>query len=80
MITLTIPDDVEQELKIVAENSHMTITDFIFSLLRNAVKPSVDNSEIQLRALFKETQHLPTVRLLNDADIEAEIRDYRNGL
>jgi ATP-dependent Clp protease adapter protein ClpS len=38
MMTLTIPDDMEQELKIMAENSQMTPSDFIVSLLQTAFK------------------------------------------
>jgi hypothetical protein len=79
MLTFTISDDVEHELLIVAEKSHMTITDFVFQLLKNATKSSND-SATQLRALFKETQNLPAVQLLNDEDIAAEICNYRNGL
>lgn len=38
-----------------------------------------NNSTSELRALFKETQNLADVILLNDDDIEAEIKNYRNA-
>ncbi|POZ53671.1 hypothetical protein [Methylovulum psychrotolerans] len=44
MMTLTIPDDVEQELKMMAENSQMTPSDFIVSLLQTAFKQQQANA------------------------------------
>lgn len=44
MMTLTIPDDVGQELKIMAENSQMTPSDFIVSLLQTAFKQQQANA------------------------------------
>ena len=40
-----------------------------------------DQSELtaRLAALFKETQALPQVQALNDAEIAAEITAYRSG-
>ncbi|MDD5272998.1 MAG: hypothetical protein PHU14_09795 [Methylovulum sp.] len=45
MMTLTIPDDVGQELKIMADNSHMTPNDFIVSLLQTAFKQQEANAD-----------------------------------
>ncbi|MCL6613552.1 MAG: hypothetical protein K6U03_02845 [Firmicutes bacterium] len=33
----------------------------------------------EIKALFQETQSLPQVKTLTDADIEAEVTAYRNG-
>ncbi len=46
MMTLTIPDDIEQQLKIAAENNHVTTTEFVLSLLKSAVNQPENNSPI----------------------------------
>lgn len=80
MMNLIIPDDIEQQLKMVAEHNHVTPSEFVLSLLKDAIKQQQNNSAAQLRALFKQTQNLPNSRSLTDEDIEIEIENYRNGL
>ena len=46
MMNLTIPDELEQQLKIVAEHNHVSPTDFILSLLRDVIKQSDNNQPI----------------------------------
>ena len=54
MMTLTIPDDVEHELNIVAKNSQMTPTDFVFSLLQNAFKQQKTESTVSCFDLMQK--------------------------
>ena len=46
MMTLTIPDDIAQQLNIVAQNSKVTPTEFVLSLLKNAInQQNLENEE-----------------------------------
>ncbi len=45
MMTLTIPDDIEQQLKVAAKNKHLSLSDFVLSLLQNAVKQQENETE-----------------------------------
>lgn len=38
MMTLIIPDDIEQQLKAAAKDSHIAPTEFVLLLLQNALK------------------------------------------
>jgi hypothetical protein len=38
MMTLIIPDEIEQKLKVAAKNSDIPTNEFILSLLQNALK------------------------------------------
>jgi hypothetical protein len=45
MMTLSIPDDLERQLKIVAQNKQLTLSEYALSLLKNALKQQADESE-----------------------------------
>jgi hypothetical protein len=58
MMTLIIPDDIEQQLKIAAKNSHTPPTEFILSLLQNALKQqniSDDDEALLIHEQLMET-------------------------
>ncbi|MSP27393.1 MAG: hypothetical protein EXR80_02855 [Methylococcales bacterium] len=38
MMTLNIPDDIEQQLKIIANNKQLAVSEFVLSLLTTALK------------------------------------------
>jgi hypothetical protein len=42
MMTLTIPDDIERQLKVIAQQSHLTPAELVLSLLKNAVSQPVN--------------------------------------
>lgn len=57
MMTLTIPDEIEQQLKTAAKNSQMPTTEFILSLLQNAIKQHVkpeDDEDLLIHAQLME--------------------------
>jgi hypothetical protein len=45
MMTLSIPDDLEKQLKIVAQNKQLTLSEYALSLLKNALKQQEEESE-----------------------------------
>ena len=52
MMTLTIPDEIEEQLKKAAKIKQVTPTEFVLALLQNAVnKPLVDKNEADDEAL-----------------------------
>jgi uncharacterized protein (DUF1778 family) len=57
MMTLTIPDEIEEQLKKAAKISQVTPTEFVLALLQNAVnKPLVDKNEADDEALLIHEQ------------------------
>lgn len=46
MMTLSIPDDLAQQLNIVAQNKQVTLSEYALSLLKHALKQQEDESEI----------------------------------
>ena len=46
MMTLSIPDDLEQQLKMVAKNKQLTLSEYALSLLKHALTQQEQESEI----------------------------------
>lgn len=44
-MTLSIPDDIEQQLKIASKNKHMALSEFVLSLLTTALKQQQEEAE-----------------------------------
>ncbi|MFI3220686.1 MAG: hypothetical protein QX189_16445 [Methylococcales bacterium] len=45
MMTLNIPDDIEQQLKIIANNKQLAVSEFVLSLLTTALKQQEEETE-----------------------------------
>lgn len=57
MMTLTIPDDIEEQLKKAAKISEVTPTEFVLTLLQNAVnKQLIDKNGTDNEALLIHEQ------------------------
>jgi hypothetical protein len=57
MMTLTIPDEIEEQLKKAAKIKQVTPTEFVLALLQNAInKPLVDKNEADDEALLIHEQ------------------------
>ena len=46
MMTLNIPDDIEQQLKVIANNKQLALSEFVLSLLTTALKQQEEETEI----------------------------------
>jgi hypothetical protein len=74
MMTLTIPDEIEQQLKTAAKNSQMTPTEFVLALLQNAMKQKESES------LADHMSTLPDLPSFNDEPLilQKMLRDEWN--
>jgi len=74
MMTLTIPDEIEQQLKTAAKNSKMTPTEFVLALLQNAMKQKESESLADLMST------LPDLPSFNDEPLTLQkmLRDELN--
>ncbi len=72
--------------ELVIDNSHsFLLSDLPFKTGEKVVVFVMSETDLtaklqKWRTLFKETQVLPQVKDITDADIDAEIEDYRAGL
>lgn len=54
MMTLNIPDDIEQQLKIIANNKQLALSEFVLSLLTTALKQQEEAETVSCFDLMQD--------------------------
>jgi hypothetical protein len=75
MMTLNIPDDIEQQLKIIANNKQLVLSEFVLSLLTTALKQQEENETVSCFDLMQDG-----LGCIDDAPIDLSVnKSYLSG-